>query len=74
MLTPIGELDENNKSLCQTYNWLALDKTNGNYIIRSSDFDHGQKGMYIFFVRNKMTIVIWADSDQQAINKANYDL
>ena len=73
MLTPIDKLDENNKSLCQTYNWLALDLTNGNYIIRSSDFDHGQKGMYILFIRNKMTIVIWADSDQQAINKANYD-
>jgi hypothetical protein len=29
-------------------------------------------GMYVLSVRNKMAIVIWADNDQAAIDKANY--
>ncbi len=74
MLTPIDDLDRTNKALCQTYDWIALDLTNGNFLTRSSDFDTSQHGMYIFHVRNKMTIVIWAASDREAVHKANHDL
>ncbi len=73
MLTPVDDLDRTNRALCQTYDWIALDLTNGNFLTRSTNFDNGQNGMYIFHVRNKMTIVIWAGSDLEAVHKANHD-
>ena len=73
MLTPIDELDEINRALCLSSGWIALDLTNGNTLSRSSQSHTSQSGMYIFRVRNKMAITFWADSDQEAIHKANHD-
>ena len=69
MLTPIDDLDEINRALCQSSGWIALDLTNGNYLSRASS----SQNMYIFRVRNKMAIVVWADSDLEAVHRANYE-
>ena len=69
MLTPIDDLDEINKALCQSSGWIALDLSNGNNLSRAAS----SQNMYIFRVRNKMAIVVWADSDLEAVHRANYE-
>ena len=71
MLTPIHELDTTQHSICLFSSLIALDPTSGNFLRRAALFETIQHGMYIYHVRGKTTLAIWAGNDQEAILKAN---
>ncbi len=71
MLTAMRELDETHRAAWNLAGPIALDPHSGNFLRRAALFESIQRGMYIYHVRGKAAVAIWAESDQEAIRKAN---
>ncbi len=72
MLIPVDELSEQDQAKCRQKGWIALDPKDGRALKRSGDdFGPGRAKKYFLLIPNKMLIVIWAKSDNEAIDIAD---
>ncbi len=73
MLKPIDELNAEEQDKCRQKGWIALDPKDGRNLKRSKDdFGPGRARKYFLSIPNKMLIVIWAKTDEEAIESINY--
>ncbi len=72
MLIPVDKLSEQDQATCRQKGWIALDPKDGRVLKRSGDdFGPGRAKKYFLSIPNKMLIVIWAKSDNEAIDIAD---
>ena len=72
MMTPPNDLNPDDRAKCEQNGWIAYDpKTRSMLRKTSEEVKPGQPSKYYFYIPSLMLRVIWAKTDQEAIDDAN---